>query len=150
MNCNPKPEATCGTLLNDTCIVFTGPWPECFSQEDSCHRQSEFNSEAGTMLCAHNTQLTQIFNSLGGVGNDAVVTGLKNCDNTDKPDVTIQENFQALYDEVCAINIDLNLPIPDGTLTIPACIQNPCDPLPFTLKTLLQAILDQICECHCP
>ncbi len=149
MNCNPNPEATCGTLLNDTCVVFTGPWPECFSQEDSCHRQSEFNSEAGIMLCEHDAMLTQLYSSLEGTGT-ALVTGLKNCDNTDKADKTIQENFQEVYDQICDINIDLNLPIPEGTLEIPACIENPCDPLPFTLKTLLQAILDQICECHCP
>jgi len=147
MTCNPKPEATCGTLINDTCVVYTGPWPSCFSQEDSCHRQSEFNLEAGTMLCDHEVQLIAISHSLIGGANPAKVTGLVDCDpHIDRPDKSIKENFQILYDQICHINIDWNLPVIEGSLVIPTCIQNPCDPSPFTLGTLVQAMLDQICD----
>ena len=55
MNCSPLPEVTCGSLYNDSCVVYTGIWPSCFSGGSSCYRQSEFNQATGTLLCSLNT-----------------------------------------------------------------------------------------------
>lgn len=150
MNCHPKPQTTCGSTTPDTCIVYTGVWPSCFPNPngDTCFRQNEFNEAAGNFICAHETSINCIIDSISNAdATGCLVEGIHDCSGNTLPAQSIKANFQDLYDAVCSINVDLNLPVTG--LTIPACIKDPCDNTPNTLGTLLQGILDQLVAC-CP
>lgn len=141
MNCKPNPESTCGSLMNDSCIVITGTWPSCFpNQEDTCHRQSEFNEATAELLCP-------LIESVATIESSIDLSGLTGCTGILPIKTTVKAEFQNLYNIVCGIKVDLNLPV--NGLTIPDCIKDPCDNTPTTLGILLQAILDKIEECCC-
>lgn len=142
MRCNPKPVVTCGTTINDTCVNFTGVWPTCYPNPDDedCFRQSEFNEATGDLICQLLGDVTDIQESID-------LDSLTACEGIIPSKTTVVAEFQQLYDLVCGIKLDLNLPITG--LTIPECIKDPCDNTPDTLGTLLQAILNKIEECCC-
>jgi len=140
MNCRPKPQTTCGTLLNDTCVVYTGP-KFCFlNQEEDCYRQNEFNEAAGALLC-------DISGRVDTIESDIDLSDLLGCSAL-QAKATVKEAIQELYTVVCDIKTDLDIPIVG--LTIPDCITNPCSPTPFTLGTLLEAIMAKVCDCCTP
>jgi hypothetical protein len=146
MNCRPSPEESCGTLLNDSCIVITGTWPFPCSQPvlTGCYRQSEFNQAAGEQICLVYGYTYSILGSITGSGeNPTLVTGLKNCDNSAKTPTTIQANFQTLYTQICDLKADLSLPL-NGAVKM-KCLRNDCCTPIATLGELLQALVDAYC-----
>ena len=136
MNCSPLPEVTCGSLYNDSCVVYTGIWPSCFSGGSSCYRQSEFNQATGTLLCSLNTTVQGITNS---IGNLSTLTG---CTNITPSGTTINTQLQTIYNYLCSLQTNLNLPITGLNLR---CLQDPCGTPIGTLGQVLQAIINQLC-----
>lgn len=139
MKCNPSPEQTCGELINDSCVVITGDWPfPCNSPVAGCYRQSEFNEEVGTQICA-------IQASISAIEADIDLSSLTGCASITPDKTSVHASLQQLYDEVCALKTDLNISI--SGLTIPDCIQSPCETPIGTLGELLEAIMTKICDC---
>ena len=136
MNCRPTPETTCGTLLNDSCVVITGGWPfPCEAPITGCYRQSEFNEYVGPKLCT-------ISGSVDSLNSSTNLSSLTGCADLTPVKTTVHAEFQNLYTAVCALKTDLSLPI-TGINT--RCLVNPCDTPIATLGELLQAMVDAIC-----
>jgi len=136
MNCRPAPENTCGTLLNDSCVVITGSWPfPCEAPVSGCYRQSEFNEYVGPKLCTLSGYVTTLRSSVD-------LSTLTGCASLTPVKTTVHAEFQNLYTAVCSLKTDLSLPI-TGIDT--KCLVDPCgDPI-TTLGELLQAMVDAIC-----
>jgi len=142
MNCRPKPQTTCGTLINDTCVVYAGPWPSCFpNQGEDCYRQSEFNEAAGDLICELKTDVTTIKSAID-------LTDLSGCASFPPVKTTPKEEFQNIYNFLCTYKVDLNTPL-NGAIDLD-CLQSACPDDPITtLKELLQALVTKVCNC-CP
>lgn len=140
MNCRPKPVTTCGSLINDTCVVYTGPWPSCFpNQGEDCYRQSEFNEAAGTLIC-------ELVESVQTLEASTDLSDLSGCAAFEPVKTTVKAEFQNIYNVLCDYKVDLNTPL-NGSIDL-KCLQASCPETPITtLKDLLQALVDSHCEC---
>ena len=137
MNCYPLPEVTCGSLINDSCVIITETWPLCFpGSVPACYRQSDYNTAAGTLICSLNTNVTNI---LASIGNLTTLTG---CTNITPSGTTLNAQLQTIYNYLCSLQTNLNLPIVGLNLH---CLQDPCGTPIGTLGQLLQAIVNELC-----
>lgn len=138
MNCKPKPQTTCGTLLSDACVVYTGP-KFCFlDQEEDCFRQNEFNEAAGNLLCDLSGRVEDIESSID-------LSGLTGCESFTPIRTTVKAEFQNIYDFLCTYKVDLNTPL-NGSIDL-ECLQPACESNPIvTLKDLLQVLVDTECD----
>ena len=142
MNCSPTPEETCGSLINDTCVVVTASVPQCLRiQGATCYRQSEVNTQVFTKVCAIDAAVTAIQSSID-------LSDLTGCDAITPVKDTVKEEFQNVYNILCDLKTDLSLPL-DGQLDL-KCLVDPCGNPISTLGQLLQALIDQHCECCDP
>lgn len=136
-NCNPAPEIFCGTLVNDSCVVVTVDVPTCLQIDGvTCYRQSEINTQVMTKVCSLDTQVTSILDQID-------LSELSGCTNVTPIQGTVSEEFQNVYDLICALQTNLNLPIVGLNLQ---CLQEQCGVPIGTLGALLQAIIDQQCD----
>ena len=137
MNCHPAPENTCGTLLNDSCVVVTVEVPQCRQIEGAtCYRQSGINAQVMTKVCAIDAAVTAIEASID-------LSTLTGCDSLTPVKTTVVAEFQNLYNAVCGLKADLSLPL-DGAIDT-KCLVGPCDTPITTLGDLLQAMVNAIC-----
>lgn len=142
--CNPSPETTCGTTINDTCVIYTGNWPTCLEGTGHCFRQSDFNSSVGGLLCSINTSVTNILNSI-------LLTGLTGCETPleiTPVKTTVAAEFQNIYNILCAnLPVSLNTPIVTGAapgLDL-KCLEDPCGVPIGTLGGVLQSLINITC-----
>jgi len=143
MNCHPSPETTCGTLLNDSCVVITGayvfPCTYPSTTKSGCYRQSEFNEYVGPKICDFEHRIGEIEASID------LSTLSASC--LTPVETSVHASLQQLLTKVCALETNLDMPL--SGLTIPDCIEDPCgDPI-STLGQLLTAIMAKLCTC-CP
>lgn len=160
MNCQNDPEATCGSLVNDSCVVITGIFPACLPGGQSCYRQSDFNNQAGTALCQIGSILfgtgspftgylpVGVTSILGSI-NLSSLTGCTIGSLVITPTKTnVFSEFQNIYDILCAnLPVSLNTPIVQGAapgLNL-KCLQDPCGTPIGTLGGVLQAIINNVC-----
>lgn len=144
MQCNPSPEITCGTINYDSCIVYTGVWPSCFPGE-SCPRQSDFNLSAATLICDLQSKLNCLLTSVTGSttpDSSCNVKGLS-CGTVPISDGTVKENFQAIYNQLC--NLTFNIQLPATGLDL-GCLAIPCSTTPPTIGQVLQALIVNACD----
>lgn len=141
MNCNPTPEETCGTIVNDSCVKVTVDVPICLQIEGAtCYRQSEVNTQVFRKVCDLDGRVAAIEENID-------LTGLTGCTGLTPVKTTVAAEFQAIYNAICALRADLSLPL-NGAIDT-KCLVDPCgDPI-ATLGELLQAIVDKVCDC-CP
>lgn len=135
MNCKPAPIVTCGSTTPDTCVPVTITWPSCFQNVD-CPRQSDFNTIVGDYICNLRSRVSIIeasidLTNLVGVG----------CPATGDANKTVHGELANIYDILCNRGVGLDTPV--GDLNV-GCLAEPCGD-PFTLKTLLEAIIAKIC-----
>lgn len=138
MNCNPKPEVTCGDTTYDSCVKITVTVPQCLAIEGAtCYRQSEVNTQVFNKICELDGNVTSILSSIGTLSN------LEGCEGITPSGTTVFAEFQAIYNALCALKTNLNLPI-TGINT--QCLVDPCGLPISTLGQLLQALIDNQCD----
>lgn len=152
MNCHPKPEVTCGDRIPDSCVPVTLFWPACFPGENDCPRQSEWNKASSDLICSLVTSVGKNptscieYNGTGILGSIYLGCLSSTCDEIVPVKTTVRAEFQNIYDVLCGIKVDLNLPVPGLDLK---CLAIPCDPAVPTLGQVLQAMIDAICCIGC-
>lgn len=158
MICNPAPEQNCGFVQPDTCVAVTLNNPTnnpatpvswgCFMPSgylQTCWRQSEFNYYAGNQICVNTAAIAAIDTQLGFTGN----LGLTGCTGFTPVNTTVSAEFQALYNQLCTFQYNLNQPInvdpSKGGLHL-GCLSTVCGTPIGTLGQLLQALINCCCN----
>lgn len=157
MNCHPKPEALCGTTIPETCVIivdaniFSGcpAWLGIEVDPAECYRQSELNSTFAGSLCnianiigESGTCVADVYTPGTGILGSIYLGCLEDCDGNQIP-LTVRGAIADLYSKVCALKVDLDLPL--GNID-PKCLVDPCNPPITTLGPLLQALVDEVCD----
>lgn len=157
MNCKPTPEATCGSLIAETCVtivdntIFQGcpAWLDLDVDVNACYRQSDFNRVFASAICNAYTLIGQSGTCVAGVYTagsgiyGAIYLGcLTKCDGVTPIPSSVRDAIAELYSEVCALKLGLDMSIGDVD---PKCLVDPCGPPITTLGPLLQALVNAQC-----
>ena len=161
--CSPAPETTCGTLINDTCVVTT-QWPlSCGEVPKGCFRQSDINKVFGDDLC----HIKELLGGTGNCGGDLESGGIlgsidtrclvaTDCGKQPYTPVStlvdpkkVVDELNNLYAAVCDLNQRDVLTTDVSGLKLD-CLVGDCGTPITTLGQWIEAISKKVCDCCTP